>query len=656
MIWTIARWTFHTIFRTWFGWLGLSSFVFLNGFVLWMLLNSSGGQNIELHRDVLPSFFSTMSLLMLFLCPSLTMGSISGEITNSRWTIYQTAPLSPTTIILGKVLGLSGYTSLLLLSTIPFIGWLNTIGECLLGRWALSYLGVALLSFLFICIGVLSSSKSKRPLGAWLLSMSVCIASWFMGTLDGTIWFHLSPLPKFHEYMDGWIGLSDTWYWISSIGLLLWLAQDSVEQRRWFHSRPLEDRVIPFMWLMVFGLSNTVMDRYDRYWDINPIRMTLQPETLDIIRSIEDPLIVTVDVPHDDSRYRMVENILRQMDSETEVIIRRLNQQSRPPGQMHGLFFEWKETSAEITGAIYPATIHQTLKELIQPIEPTLCITQGGGEPNIFNMDDEKGLGRLSESLIQDGYQIHPIRINNEPVDTCDVLAIIGRTNPIPIEWINQWNDTPKVVLIDPTTNPSWLSERGIRLQDNFVIEPNPNFNLNQDPSTLVVSPINLQPHPTFTVNNQQITLQGLRSIQWDKTNTQSLGVELIHTSSQAWAEMDYSSENPKPDETIDLIGRIPILVEVSTVQKSIPKTILLVMGTSSLVHNKWVQHNPFNAHFFIQMIDHLRGRKAIPVQQSIDRSITLNTQKLNRFGWVGLGVYPAIFIVFGLVSTFRRR
>ena len=83
---------------------------------------------------------------------------------------------------------------------------------------------------------------------------------------------------------------------------------------------------------------------------------------------------------------------------------------------------------------------------------------------------------------------------------------------------------------------------------------------------------------------------------------------------------------------------------------------MLMVFGTSSLVQNIMVQQNPYNARFFIQMIDHLEGRSPLSTQQISDSILTLSSNDIQHFGRVAIGIFPSIFVLFGITIMVRRR
>ena len=134
LIHIIAKWTFAEFFRSWLGWVSLVGFTLLNGLTLSMMLWETSnpilsGQGIELHRELLPKYFSTINLLFLMIIPALSMNSISGEQTTHRLRLYHTAPLSSVNTVLGKALGLGYFIAVLLISTLPLIGILDWHAE-----------------------------------------------------------------------------------------------------------------------------------------------------------------------------------------------------------------------------------------------------------------------------------------------------------------------------------------------------------------------------------------------------------------------------------------------------------------------------------------------------------------------------------------------
>ena len=218
-------------------------------------------------------------------------------------------------------------------------------------------------------------------------------------------------------------------------------------------------------------------------------------------------------------------------------------------------------------------------------------------------------------------------------------MPIIGRESPLSEEWLSYFDDTPMLILLKPTVQPiatAWFNRLGIQIRDDFLVEPNPSYQLADNPTTLVVSSVNLQSHPAISLQNHQVLLQGLRSVTSNPTNSQHLGIELIHASPQSWAETDYTNDVPNPTVDKDIIGRVPVMVEVSRIQSGAPRPYRMVLGTASLLENNLVERNSFNASFAIQLLDTLRGATIVPdTSESQDVNITMNPQELKTFVWI---------------------
>ena len=169
----------------------------------------------------------------------------------------------------------------------------------------------------------------------------------------------------------------------------------------------------------------------------------------------------------------------------------------------------------------------------------------------------------------------------------CDLFVIAGRQAPLTDTWLDKHLDTcPAIILLDPATggfSTSWLSKSGIQTNDDFIIEVNPNFQVYGNPTTLLLSQYALRQHPTLSRANQSLLLSEVRSVSIIDDNTQTLTVELLHASPQSWAETNYTSDTPSPDDE-DIIGNVPYWLEVSSLHSGAPNPKMMVLGTSSII------------------------------------------------------------------------
>ena len=247
--WMVAKWTLAESFRSWTGWISLIGFTVLNGLVFSLMLWESSnpqlaGQGVELHRSLLPTYFSTMALLLLLICPALSMNSISGERVSNRWVLLQTSVLSSAELILGKIGGLWSLLGLLLIGTMPLMSVLMVYSEPQWGRWLLGHFAVWLVGALYMTVGIWSSARTSKPILSWLVTTTLCLLLWFMGTVESLpIVQLLSPLPKMQELLNGWVGLFDVTYFVSLTVFLLYHTQDKLNADLWIaQRRPMEHR------------------------------------------------------------------------------------------------------------------------------------------------------------------------------------------------------------------------------------------------------------------------------------------------------------------------------------------------------------------------------------------------------------------------------
>ena len=363
-----------------------------------------------------------------------------------------------------------------------------------------------------------------------------------------------------------------------------------------------------------------------------------------------------IDLEESDFRYRQITNHLRTLElAGLNTPVTWLSATDRPPGQERGVTLVLKNDGQEdrtiLLTSLYPEDFDAGLMRLIHPQKKHLCFTQNGGEPNLFDGTSPNGFGLLTEELLRIDYVLNiidPLRSIDQP---CDLIVIAGRQKPINDEWLNtHLKARSAILLLDPATvgvSESWLNQSGVQTKDDFIIEVNPNFQVYGNPTTLLLSQYALRQHPNISLGNQSLLLSEVRSVSMVANNTQTLTVELLHGSPQSWAETNYTSDTPSPDDA-DIVGSVPILIEVSSLESGSPTPQLMVMGTSSLIQNIWVEQNPNNARFFIQMLQTLLGdTRPIPDIPS-DSKIQMTTAEVRNSAAFSILLVPGLIGIFG--------
>jgi ABC-2 type transport system permease protein len=239
-------------FTTPVGWLCLCAFLVLTGFFFAsmvgfynmqsteMSFDPYGGVTLNLDEYLVAPFFGNMGVVLLFVCPALTMRSFSEDRKTRAFELLLTSPVSTAEIVLGKYLGVMGFVSIMLACTAHFpliLGWL---GEPDLGVLACSYLSVLLLTGSFVAVGLLTSAFTENQVVALVLGFALLLLFWVISWADastgsraGAALSYASMLTHMGQLGKGLVHTRDLVYYATFIGFFLFATHQRVEAYRW---------------------------------------------------------------------------------------------------------------------------------------------------------------------------------------------------------------------------------------------------------------------------------------------------------------------------------------------------------------------------------------------------------------------------------------
>ena len=156
------------------GYIIMLVFFLINGLALWILPYPSPNI-LEGGIGTLQPFFQLNFYLFMLLVPIITMGLISEEKKINTLELLLTKPIPPFSIIVGKFLACFILISIIVLLSFIYLLCIYNLssGNIDLGSIYCGYLGLFLLCFLYISIGLFCSSLTKRQFIAFLLSFSI---------------------------------------------------------------------------------------------------------------------------------------------------------------------------------------------------------------------------------------------------------------------------------------------------------------------------------------------------------------------------------------------------------------------------------------------------------------------------------------------------
>lgn len=246
---TIAWKELRDYFNSVIGYAILTLLLFVIGGFYWLLLqdyaqmsaqaagNPMMGQLPPLTERVIGELFSTLSIILVFAAPLLTMRLLAEERRNHTLELLMTAPVSSLEIVLGKFLGSWGFMVVALALTAHYPVLLFQVGSPDVGPILTCYVGALLLSGVFVALGLMTSAFTQHQLVSGMVSFGaelflLVIMGWLVGEDAG-------PLAKFFPLTDhydgftkGLIKLESVTYLVSLIVFFLFTTQQRIETMR----------------------------------------------------------------------------------------------------------------------------------------------------------------------------------------------------------------------------------------------------------------------------------------------------------------------------------------------------------------------------------------------------------------------------------------
>lgn len=183
---------------------------------------------------------SNVLLVFLFMAPLMTMRTLAEERKLGIEELYMTSPITTTEFIFGKYLALA-ISYLIMLSLLLFhFGIVIFFAKPDLGPIVSSMTGLYLAGLTFLAIGLFTSSLSDNQIISGLTGFGVLLSYWLLGWVAnsmggqvGEVLGNLSLLKHYQDFNKGVIDTKNIIFYLSNIGVFLFLTIRHMEARRW---------------------------------------------------------------------------------------------------------------------------------------------------------------------------------------------------------------------------------------------------------------------------------------------------------------------------------------------------------------------------------------------------------------------------------------
>lgn len=250
-IWTIARRDFRAYFTSPIAYIVIAGFLAIMGWMFFFSLSYFNMQNLQaqqLHmgkgisitEGIIRPLYGNMNVIFLFLVPFITMRLLAEEKKLHTIELLMTAPVKLIDIILGKFLSSFLLVLVMLSLTLVYPVILFMTGNPDPGPIATSFLGTLLLCCSYLSIGLLFSAMTENQIVAGALTFAAGLFFWLVnwatqsaGPVWGEMLQYLSLISHYNNFGQGLINSNDVIYYLSFIGIGLFLTHRVMDSYRW---------------------------------------------------------------------------------------------------------------------------------------------------------------------------------------------------------------------------------------------------------------------------------------------------------------------------------------------------------------------------------------------------------------------------------------
>ncbi len=230
---TIFRKELRSYFNSPVAYIVLFVFLIITG---WFFTSSLFLGQVVTMRNV----FDIIPFIFLFFVPAISMRTLSEEKKSGTIELLLTKPISDTDIVMGKFFAALALTGIALAFTLIYVISLTFLGKIDLGSIIGTYIGLLLMSGVYISIGIFASSLTENQVVAFIISFLMVFALFllnkvlvFLPTSLASILEYISIDYHFGSIARGVIDTRNIIYYLSGITIFILLTRASLERRKW---------------------------------------------------------------------------------------------------------------------------------------------------------------------------------------------------------------------------------------------------------------------------------------------------------------------------------------------------------------------------------------------------------------------------------------
>ena len=230
----------------------LTVFVFFTGFFFYSILSAvmqsamyqaaygQGSPPMDMPGIITRNVFGTLSVVLLFMIPMLTMGLFAEEKKRGTIELLLTTPVGNLQALLGKYLATLTFLLIMLLASGITISILFIYGDPELKPILGAYLGLFLYGAALLAVGLFISTLTENQIVAGLITFGVILVLWlvdsFANSMQGAlrdVLSYLSVISHLDDFIKGVVDTANVIFYVTFAFVGLFLTYRSLESLRW---------------------------------------------------------------------------------------------------------------------------------------------------------------------------------------------------------------------------------------------------------------------------------------------------------------------------------------------------------------------------------------------------------------------------------------
>ncbi len=236
-----AYWTSPTAYVVVTVFLVLSGFFFFGQLAQFVNLSTrAGGQGVDVNQQVIRPYLYSVSVMVLFLLPLLTMRLIAEERRQGTLEILLTTPARDASVVTGKYLAALALYLVMLVGPVLHVAILFVFGAPEWGPVWTGFLGLLLTGSAYLALGLFLSGLTQNQVVAAAASFALFLMLWllhWLGTAtSGALSQVLNTLSfagHFDNFGRGMLDSADVIFFLSLTVTGAYAAVQAVTATRW---------------------------------------------------------------------------------------------------------------------------------------------------------------------------------------------------------------------------------------------------------------------------------------------------------------------------------------------------------------------------------------------------------------------------------------